>query len=68
MKTTRISTNQHTWITYLNPRNKKIRLDACSRCGVLKGISAQTQSCNDKTNRISKMLPEKGWIAERIVA
>ena len=58
----------HTWTTYLNPRNKKVSLDACAHCGVLKSMVSNESSCVDINSEISNMLAVKGWIERQVAS
>ena len=52
----------HKWSVYMNPRNQKISLVACSKCGVLKGVTDGNSKCLGEASRASHMLVDKGWI------
>jgi hypothetical protein len=36
---------KHSWVTFVNPRNGKVRLRACERCGMLKDNVSKSMSC-----------------------
>jgi len=59
------STQSHKWTAYLNPRNKKVSLNACAHCGVLKNMVSDDSSCVDISSRIANMLVTKGWVEQQ---
>ena len=53
---------EHKWAAYYNPRNGKVRINACSRCGTAKDFVTSLMHCEGNTasqqeHRITKM----GW-------
>jgi len=52
----------HDWTIYVNPRNRKVRLNACARCGVIKGLASNEKYCVNITKRVTNMFDKKGWI------
>lgn len=55
----------HSWSIFVNPRNQKIALVACSVCGILQATPGASLSCNTKSTRVSTMLSDKGWVKSR---
>ena len=56
-----VTVNTHKWIRYSNPRNKKVTLQACAHCGILKNPLSDKAACARAANRATNMLNEKGW-------
>lgn len=40
--------NPHTWVTVVNPVNKRLLLQACDDCGVVKSENSMMRHCNAK--------------------
>jgi hypothetical protein len=68
MKLQRTIEKQHAWVTYINPRNGKVKLAACSQCGVLEGGVARSVGCSSTIARVSNMLLRQGWVAHASAA
>ena len=68
MKLLRTNEKQHEWVTYLNPRNGKVKLAACSHCGVLEGTASRSVGCSNTIARVSNMLLRQGWVAHASAA
>ena len=58
----------HDWTIYVNPRNRKVRLNACARCGVLKGLASDENYCVNITKRVTDMFDTKGWTEDQIAS
>ena len=35
----------HKWITFYNPRNGRVRIQACAHCGIAKGLEVGVHGC-----------------------
>jgi len=60
------SFKSHNWVTYLNPRNKKIKVEACTICGVLRLGNSLTTGCINLTSRKNNILIKKGWVEHQV--
>lgn len=47
----------HKWVYYANPRNQRIKLQACQQCGELKTSHGSEQDCSKSSNLFSRL----GW-------
>ena len=55
---------QHDWGTYKNPRNGRLKVTGCRRCGVIKSVNSLNLDCIGSKNNV---LESSGWIrVERI--
>jgi len=61
-----MSKAKHDWVTFKNPRNGKIRIQACIKCGVAKGL-VQSLHCVAVPNRDNPMRL-LGWDPDRAIA
>ena len=68
MKLLRTVKKQHAFVTYINPRNGKVKLAACSHCGVLEGTASKAAGCSDTIARVSNMLLRQGWVEHAAAA
>ncbi len=52
-------TKTHNWITYVNPRNGKVRVKACSLCGIMNMPLTANSECNlnTRTDRMANWTP-----------
>ena len=39
---------KHIWVTFYNPRNGRVRINACAKCGVAKDPRAHLVTCEVK--------------------
>jgi len=62
MKISKLENQQHIWTRYLNPRNKRIQLQACATCGILRGGTPESSKCVNTTKLVANMLERKGWV------
>jgi len=52
--------DKHNWVTFKNPRNGKVRLRACERCGLVEDSVSRVMACElvpESQHRMKKM----GW-------
>lgn len=55
-----VSGTKHKWVKFYNPRNQRVRITACARCGIAKGPisnSVQCEPLGDSAHHMRKM----GW-------
>lgn len=52
--------DQYKWITYYNPRNGQIRIKACEKCGIARGLQLAEKSCRQTMSSENKM-KSAGW-------
>ena len=51
---------QHQWATFYSPRNGRISIQACSRCGVAKSFVLEGNKCQDVSEQeVATRL--RGW-------
>ena len=53
--------HNHSWRMYANPRNGKVRIRACSVCGVAQGMGGQVQRCKMPKSGEHRLLA-LGWL------
>jgi hypothetical protein len=53
-------TNDHSWIMYSNPRNGRIQVKACIKCGVAHVFSGAIRACSGSSSR-PHSLEALGW-------
>lgn len=41
----------HTWVTVVNPSNKRLLLQACDDCGVVKSENSVVKACRERRGR-----------------
>ena len=51
---------KHIWVTFNNPRNGKVRISACTHCGMAKDPRAHLVSCEIKSSELHGM-KKMGW-------
>ena len=51
---------KHIWVTFYNPRNGRVRISACTKCGVAKDPRAHLVECEVKTIE-SHGMRKMGW-------
>ena len=48
----------HNWITFVNPRNGKVRIEACSHCGTMNmPLTANIECTAVKSGRMANWTP-----------
>ena len=52
--------SKHQWVLFHNPRNKKVKVTACARCGIAKGPISMNVVCEDLGKRAHRM-QKMGW-------
>ncbi len=60
-----LSDNKHQWVKFYNPRNKRVRISACAKCGIAQGPISNSVTCEnlmDAEHRMKKM----GWEEARL--
>lgn len=45
----------HDWMTYVNPRNGKIRITACSKCGSINVPLIANRECSQSRSESSRL-------------
>ena len=45
----------HKFITYYNPRNGRVSIQACEKCGLAKGLELAQKHCDLSGTRANKM-------------
>jgi len=53
--------HKHHWVAYHNPRNGRIRVNACLHCGVAKDQMAKSIPCGEVTAENHQM-QKMGWV------
>lgn len=52
--------HEHNWVTFYNPRNGRVRIQACANCGLAKGLEVAVKQCKTTRGQEHKMLAA-GW-------
>jgi len=52
--------SEHKWATFYSPRNGRISIQACSVCGVAKGIVTRQHECTEVSEE-EKTTRLRGW-------
>ena len=52
---------QHDWVTFYNPRNGRVRIKACDRCGLAKGLETPRSKCKD-VSLVDHKMRKAGWM------
>lgn len=50
----------HNFISFYNPRNGRVSIKACAKCGVAKGLELSAKVCREMPMAENKML-KAGW-------
>jgi len=45
----------HNFITYYNPRNGRVSIQACEKCGLAKGLELAQRHCDRSGAKVNKM-------------
>ena len=48
----------HKWGRFYSPRNGRISIEACTECGIAKGIVTTSHACKSTSSRSVRL---KGW-------
>ena len=52
--------SQHKWTLFYSPRNGRISIQACSECGIAKGVVKESHECTP-ASKLKKGARLKGW-------
>lgn len=52
--------NDHNWVTFYNPRNGRVRVTACAKCGIANDFRSKALSCVDVSLEKHPM-KKMGW-------
>lgn len=58
----------HQWQIFTNPRNGKIRVEACEVCGCLRSAQTLKTNCNVMDETTNNKMLELGWTTNRSAA
>ncbi len=56
------SGSDHDWVRFHNPRNRKVNVVACVRCGIAKGPISSNVVC-EELDQDSHRMQKMGWQA-----
>jgi len=60
-----MSHSEHQWATFYSPRNGRISIQACSVCGIAKGIVTGQHECTEVSDEVRETRL-RGWTQEVI--
>jgi len=55
-----MSKKEHKWVAFYSPRNGRISIQACSMCGVAKGLVPNAYECTSTSENV-KNIRLNGW-------